>query len=230
MDYITLNNKKSTNITGLIIQELPPIIKPMIRTNVEEIDGRDGDIITKLGYSAYDKTVRIGLTRNYDIDEVIAYFNSEGIVTFSNEPDKYYKYTIIEQIDFNKLLRFKEADVTFHVQPFKYSTLEGEITTTSPLSIYNKGNIYSKPTLKVTGTGNVNIYLNGIQAFLIRMGSTSNTITIDCSQMEAYDNSSLRNRDITGEYDKFKLNVGSNEITFDGNITELSVNHYSRWL
>ena len=171
MDYITLNNKKSTNITGLIIQELPPIIKPMIRTNVEEIDGRDGDIITKLGYSAYDKTVRIGLTRNYDIDEVIAYFNSEGIVTFSNEPDKYYKYTIIEQIDFNKLLRFKEADVTFHVQPFKYSTLEGEITTTtSPLSIYNKGNIYSKPTLNVTGTGNVNIYLNGIQAFLIRMG------------------------------------------------------------
>ena len=49
-NYIILNGKKSTDINGLLIQSLPPISKPKIRTQIEEIDGRDGDIVTKLGY------------------------------------------------------------------------------------------------------------------------------------------------------------------------------------
>lgn len=133
MNYIELNGVKSNSITGLLIQSLPPISKPLIRTQVEEIDGRDGDIITKLGYSAYDKEIEIGLRGNFDVDDVIAYFDSEGIVTFSNEPDKYYHYQIIEQIDFERLVRFRTAKVTFHVQPFKYSTVEGAVTKDAQL-------------------------------------------------------------------------------------------------
>ena len=129
---ITLNGQESTEIAGLLIQELPPISKPLIRTEIEEIDGRDGDIVTPLGYSAYDKEITIGLYGNFDIDEIIAYFNSQGTVTFSNEPDKYYNYQIIDQIDFERLVRFRTATVTFHVQPFKYSTEETARTVTNP--------------------------------------------------------------------------------------------------
>lgn len=128
MDYIELNGVKSNTIKGLLIQSLPSISKPLQRAQIEEIDGRDGDIVTKLGYSAYDKTIVIGLHGDYDIDDAIQYFDSEGIVTFSNEPDKYYKYVILEQIDFEKLIRFKVATVTFHVQPFKYSAVENDFT------------------------------------------------------------------------------------------------------
>ena len=127
MNYIILNGIHSDYVPGLLIQTLPPISKPMVRTTVEEIDGRDGDIVTKLGYSAYDKSFEIGLYGNYDINEIIAYFNTEGTVVFSNEPDKYYKYQILDQIDFEKLIRFRTATVTMHVQPFKYSTTEGTI-------------------------------------------------------------------------------------------------------
>ena len=105
-NYIILNGVNSNTITGLLISTLPPITKPKIRTQTEEIDGRDGDIVTKLGYSAYDKEIEIGLYGNFDIDEVIAYFNSEGTVIFSNEPDKYYNYQILDQIDYEKLIRF----------------------------------------------------------------------------------------------------------------------------
>ena len=82
-DYIILNGVNSNTITGLLISTLPPITKPKIRTQTEEIDGRDGDIVTTLGYSAYDKEIEIGLYGDFDIDDVIAYFNSEGTVTFS---------------------------------------------------------------------------------------------------------------------------------------------------
>lgn len=130
-DYIILNGVNSNTITGLLISTLPPITKPKIRTQTEEIDGRDGDIITKLGYSAYDKEIEIGLYGDFDIDDVIAYFNSEGTVTFSNEPDKFYNYQILDQIDYEKLIRFKKAKVKMHVQPFKYPLEETPVEITN---------------------------------------------------------------------------------------------------
>ena len=128
-NYIVLNGQSSNEITGLLIQSLPAITKPKIRTQVEEIDGRDGDIITKLGYSAYDKEISIGLYGNYDVDDVIAYFtdNQSGKVTFSDEPDKYYYYEILDQVDFERLIRYRTATVTLHCQPFKYSISEEKI-------------------------------------------------------------------------------------------------------
>lgn len=151
MNYVILNGTKSTTIKGLLISSLPPISKPLMRTEIEEIDGRDGDIVTNLGYAAYDKAITIGLYNDFDIDEIIAFFNSQGTVTFSNEPDKYYNYQIIDQIDFERLIRFRTATVTFHVQPFKYSLIETEkdlIIESNLLSVPN----FSKTTSGVTLT------------------------------------------------------------------------------
>ena len=128
--YILINGVDSRTITGLLITELPPISKPLQRTLVETVDGRDGDIVTPLGFSAYDKPCKIALTRGYDINNVIKFFNSEGAVTFSNEADKHYKFAIYDQIDFERLIRFKTATVNFHVQPFKYPLAVSSVALT----------------------------------------------------------------------------------------------------
>ena len=70
-NYVIQNGKDSRYIKGLLIQELPPITKPLMRTSIEQIDGRDGDVITRLGYSAYNKKMKIGLFGEYDIDDII---------------------------------------------------------------------------------------------------------------------------------------------------------------
>lgn len=129
MNKIIWKDIDSSTIKGLLICELPPITKPKMRVQETAIDGVDGSIIEELGYETYDKSIRIGLTRNFDIDEVIKYFTGEGNVVFSNEPNKYYKAKIIEQIDYTRLLRFREATVTFRVQPFKYEYQEEEQAT-----------------------------------------------------------------------------------------------------
>lgn len=360
VNYCILNGVKSNTVKGLLIQSLPMISKPLIRTEIEEIDGRDGDIVTPLGYSAYDKEMVIGLYGDYDIDDVIAFFDSEGQVTFSNEPDKYYNYQIIEQIDFERLIRFKTATVTFHVQPFKYSAVDqiitksnqllslndwtltkngvtltvsdGEITVNgtasvatefyvpinrltleagsytlnayaegdnaqsvairlildSPsnansfggkpvylqadntvniqatltnnqdytylwfyvlpsvainitasvnvgndnfesLSVYNRGNTASKPNITVYGDGVVNLSLNGNDIFVLNIGD-SEYITIDVAEMNAYNGGTFMNRQVTGDYDNLVLNKGTNIISWSGNVTEITVENYSRWI
>ena len=234
--YIILNNIDSRTISGLLISSLAPISKPLVRTQVETVDGRSGDIVTPLGFSAYDKVIKIGLTYNYDIDEIIEYFNSSGVVIFSNEPDKYYRYAIYEQIDFERLIRFKTAEVTLHVQPFKYPVNEQPQTfeiSSSPatVSIYNAGNIYARPIITITATGDVALSLNGSEILNIAFGDTAQTIIINCEELNAYDSQNiLLNRLVTGNYDNIKLNKGSNEIGLTGNVTALTINKYSRWI
>lgn len=237
MNSLILNGISSTTIQGLLIQNLPPITKPKIRAEAEEIDGRDGDIITLLGYGAYDKEFQIGLYSQFDIDQIIEYFNSSGIVTFSNEPDKYYNYQILEQIDFERLLRFRTATVKMHVQPFKYSVADNSQTYsisqgTTSVTIRNVGNIYSKPLLTITGSGTINLYLNSVQVFTLNLGATDTVIAIDITNMNAYNPSTndFLNRLVTGNYDNFRLAVGKNTISWTGSITQIQIQNYSRWI
>ena len=235
-DYIILNGVNSNTITGLLISTLPPITKPKQRTQIEEINGRDGDIVTTLGYSAYDKEIQIGLYGDFDIEDVITFFNGSGTVIFSNEEDKYYNYQIIDQIDYEKLIRFKTAKVKMHVQPFKYSAVEGTrtftITNEEEITINNSGNYVSKPVVTINGTGTINLEVNGYEVLVINLGDSANTVTIDTANMEAYNQNTgeLMNRDVTGDYDNLYLNAGSNTISWTGTITQIQITNYSRWL
>ena len=235
--YIIINGKSSMEVSGLLITELPPITKPQMRVTAEEIDGRDGDVVTELGFSAYDKPIKIGLHGDFDLDEIIDFFNQSGKVTFSNEPDKFYNFAQYDAIDFEKLIRFKTADVSFHVQPFKYSVSEGEKTfnfsssvTTGELSIRNNGNYMSRPTFKLTGSGTVNLSINGIEVMVLDM-SQNPVIILNSSEMNAYNpDNLLMNRNVTGNYDNLVLKAGKNTISYVGTVTEIAVNNYSRWL
>ena len=355
INYIELNGEKSTNVKGLIIQSLPPISKPKMRTSIATIDGRDGDVVTKLGYSAYDKELSIGLHGDFDIDDAIAFFDSEGEVVFGNEPDKYYRYQILDQIDFERLVRFRTAKVKMHVQPFKHDavdrtfyivnqflhiqdstaskfgitvtssdgsirvsgratndvdievpiesmSLSGSYTLTASASgsaagcalrlidgspsrsfggsymelknngdstmtatadsnaeydalwldikagtsvnftlsvtmasdsfneiaLTNRGNVVSRPTVTVYGSGNVELAINAVTvlSFSIEGGS----ITIDAEEMNAYHGNALMNRRVTGDYSDLRLNVGENVISWRGDVTGIRVEDFSRWL
>lgn len=355
INYIELNGEKSTNVKGLMIQSLPPITKPKMRTSVETIDGRDGDIVTRLGYSAYDKEVGVGLHGDFDIDDAISFFDSEGEVVFGNEPDKYYRYQILDQIDFERLVRFRTATVKMHVQPFKYDavdrvfdianqflhvkdsttskfgitvtssggsirvsgmatsdvdievpvermSLSGSYTLTATASgsaagcalrlidgspsrsfggtymelksdgdstmtatadpnaeydalwldiragtsvdftlgvtiasnsfnriaLTNRGNVISRPTVTVYGSGNVELAVNAVT--VLSLSVESGSITIDAEEMNAFHGDTLMNRHVTGDYADLALKVGENVLSWNGDVTGIRVEDFSRWL
>lgn len=235
--YIIINGQSSMGVNGLIVSTLPPVSKPAMRVEAEEIDGRDGDIVTQLGFSAYDKEIDIGLCDNFDINAVISFFNQSGKITFSNEPDKYYKFAQYNGIDFEKLVRYKTAKVAFHVQPFKYALNQSEQTfnfditdTSGELTITNSGNYISKPTIKLTGAGTVNLSINGIEVMTIDM-SENPVIILNASEMNAYaPDTSLMNRNVTGNYENLVLATGINTISYTGTLSQIAIDNYSRWL
>lgn len=229
-NYIIQNGINSQLIDGLLISELPPITKPLMRTQTEEIDGRDGDITIPLGYSAYDKEMIIGLYGYYDIDKVIQYFSSSGEVTFSNEPDKVYKYDIFQPVDFERLAHFRTATVTYHVQPFKMSAIEGVISLQNgetSLLVVNHGNVKSKPVITLYGQGLCVLKLNGVS---VLTANVNGYLTVDVENMEAYKGNVLYNRSVSGDYDDLTLPVGKSVITWAGNLTGLEIKNYSRWI
>lgn len=235
--YVIINGKSSKEIKGLLVTALPPISKAKMRVSAQEIDGRSGDIVTELGFSAYDKEISVGLHDDYDVDEVISFFNQSGKITFSNEPDKYYLFAQYNGIDFEKLLRYKTANVAFHCQPFKYSGSEGvrefdfsSEASSGELYIRNNGNYISKPTITLTGSGTVNLAINDITLMAVNM-STYHTIIIDSADMNAYDTDGLlRNRQITGDIDHVALISGKNKISYTGTVTKITIENQSRWL
>lgn len=234
--YIILNGVSSYGIDGLLITSLPSISKPAMRYDAEEIDGRAGDIVTALGYKAYDKSVGVGLSGEFNIDKVIEFFASSGMVTFSSEPDKYYRYQVLDAIDFERLVRYRTATVKMHVQPYKYSNVERpKVWTFSEQSksvkVINSGNTKSCPTITIAGSGSIGLYLNGTQVLAISMPD-SGSLRIDVEGMNAYSGSSdnLANRLVMGDYSSLALSVGSNTLSWVGNVTELRVDHYSRWI
>ena len=231
MNYIIWNNKDSRDINGLLICELPPIRKPNMRVKETVIDGVDGSFIEELGYESYDKSITVGLKIGADVDEIIEYFTGNGEIIFSNEPNKYYIARIVKGIDYTRLLRYRKATITFRVQPFKYDYLEIERYATSErqsMIIENIGNYTSKPLITITGSGIVELSVNGTAICRYEFPSGKDTVILDSEKQDAYLGSMLKNRNMKGEFPVFEK--GNNTLSWSGTIESIQIKRYSRWL
>lgn len=234
MNSIIWRGVSSTTIKGLLICELPPITKPEMRIAETVVDGRDGSIIEELGYSAYEKTIVIGLYGNFDIDKVIKYFTGEGDIVFSNEPDKVYRAKISGRIDYTRLLRYRQASITFKVQPFKYKYNEylREIQeadfNAGYMEVFNEGLEDSKPLMVLKGSGTVEISVNGIAMFSYTFPDGENEVYIDSEKEDAYLGNVLKNRNMNGEFPILKPKT--NKIEWYPDIESISILPRSRWL
>lgn len=228
--HVIINGVSSESLQGVQILSLPPITKPRMRTSIATIDGRPGDIVTRLGYEAYNRKIEVLLHHNYDINEIVAFFNSSGTITFSNEPDMVYTFETIDAFSFERAVRFKTGTVTFHVQPYKLSKTEQPQTfSASPAKVINQGNVESAPTLSIAGSGTVTVSLDGYLALTITM-PPEGEITIDSAELDAYSQGNLANRSVSGDYNDIKMSPGLHSLSWTGTVTSVTMRNISRWI
>ena len=98
----------------------------------------------------------------------------------------------------------------------------------SEISLTNRGNVVSRPTVTVYGSGNVELAINAVT--VLSFSIDDGYITIDAEEMNAYHGDALMNRHVTGDYADLRLNVGENVISWRGDVTGIRVEDFSRWL
>lgn len=217
--YFIFKNVSSKDM-GILVNELPLVIKVNRDMNKIPIPGRDGFLTEDFGtYSGTIKSCECTLLDIDLVDQVLAWLDGSGEVIFSNQPDRIYQGSIINQIPFSRIIeQWYKFIVIFDCQPFPLMENNQDVTLTVAGNIYNSGAYKSKPVIKIYGTGAINLTIN---SKVINLTNVSEYVTIDSNLMDSYKDTLLRNGDMVGEFPEFI--VGENTISWTGTVTSVVI-------
>lgn len=239
MKHFLIFNNVDTRDLGVHIEELPIVARAERMVEFVVVQGRNGYLTNDFNsYKPIDYDVTFKIKDVNKINQIKKVFNGQGILKLSNQPNVYYKATIINQIDFTRVIRtYQECLISFKLQPFGYLIDNNSMTITSEDTIENIGNVYSQPTIKVfvnrtqVNGGNGNIYVN--EETIALKDVDSGELVIDCELEECYrlGNDGLyinMSQHMIGEY--ICLEIGDNTIGFDGAVTKIEITPNFRYL
>ena len=228
--YFIFNGKNSLDM-GIIVTSMPDTYKPTRRVSTKEIPGRNGVLHVDDGtYENYNKVVECAIIERANIDDICAWLDGSGTVIFSTEQDKVYHVRIDNQISVGKMLQyFQKFQVTFDTFPFKYSVNAADdcVVLTKPKVLRNKGTVYSEPQIKIYGSGNITLTINGMS---YGIAGLSDSVVIDSEMMEILDGSVTYTPPSLDQYLFPRFEVGNNDIKWSGNVQSIEINPRWRWL
>lgn len=203
----------------LIINKLPNVIKAAKDITKTEVQGRDGFLTQDNGsYKSVVKSVECTMKDLERIDFICSWLTGSGEVTFSNEPTKVYKATIINQIEFERVVAtFHSFIIQFECQPHKYDIDNELITLLTSGSVYNAGTT-CKPIIKIYGTGAIDLTINST---IINLTNVDGYVTIDSDLIDCYKDAELKNNYMNGDFPE--LVNGTNNISWTGSVSRIEI-------
>lgn len=207
--------------------------RPVIPTAKKKIEvipvpGRDGDLIKFLGYEDVPLPIDFNILeeRNIkpDIRMIKAWFMNKSILSFSDDPEYFRKIKNIEIGDIANEDEFHGFfTVNFLFDPFEYKVTTKEEYTAGPITMNNPGTVESKPLIRILGSGDVTLTVNGKG---ITLRDLVDEIVLDCDLEEAYKGLTTNmNNNMSGDFPVFE--VGENTISFEGNVSKIEID--GRW-
>ena len=218
-----------------LIEELPVVPSAELKQELIEIDGRHGFLTNSQdAYSPIEINIELKLYNKSDIQKIRNIFRGSGNLILSNQEDRYYKATVISQIEFDRVVRQNHSVVvTFKLQPHAYelddNTIELMSTSTSYM-LTNNTNATSQPEITIYGTGNAILTIGNET---VNIKNINNHIILDYELQEAYriinGSPSNANTDVNCDYDEIQM--GDTLIKWSGSgITKIKINPRWRYL
>jgi phage-related protein len=134
--------------------------------------------------------------------------------------DGFYLASVIEGWEYERNYSTYHFTVKFKVDPFFYYNA-GQIKKTyitQPLTLYNNGNIYSEPYIKINGSGNITLTINSQE---LSFTGIDDYIEIDSSLLIAYKDTLNQGSKMEGDFPIF--DIGKNVISWTGNVTSIEI-------
>lgn len=222
-----LDNVKDSDF-GLVIQDFPVI--PTSSEKIEYIDVpyRNGPLTKISGYEKRDYEVLFTLADTSNIKSSVrkakAFFLNRQKLSFDDDVGFYQEVLNIDIGDIERqVVDVGYFTVMFSVSPFDYAVTSSQSFNTSPISLTNIGTFESNPLIKITGTGNVVLTVNGASC---QFKDLTAGVILDCQLKEAYWGSTLSmNSKMSGDFPVFK--IGKNTISYSGSVTKVEID--GRW-
>ncbi|GAA0825249.1 phage tail family protein [Clostridium tertium] len=219
-DYIILNNESSFK-NNIVVVELPSVSIPKERIEEIEVLGLDGNLTISDGtYEPIIKKCKLYYEGN-TYDALVEFLKNSGTVIFSNVPDRFYYYKIINEIPLREIIEnsWYEFEVTFKCQPFGYALNNDPVIIENKNTIiYNSGTYYAKPKITIYGNGDINLFIGDEQ---ITLKDIKEYITVDTNKLRTYKDTIRQNHKKIGNYPI--LQKGENNITWDGYISKIEI-------
>lgn len=198
--------------------------KASLTYNEIYIEGKDGLDYEILNYNNYEKNVTMFLRDTSKLDQVLSWLNGKGEFRYNGKKTIAYFLDAVETSDlFEKAYKIK---CRFIRHPFWYSTNDDFIPVDD--IIYNEGTIYSKPIIKIKGTGQVDMSINDVR-FKYSFDNDQE-VHIDCLNMSEEYNGSQKSQNIEIGFNYPILYPGENRITIHSGNVEIYVKRKDAWL
>ena len=209
-------NGISADYMEIKVVSLPPVSLSQENVNEIEIEGRDGNLTEMLGYRTTTKTIEADYLGE-DTYNILNWLRGSGEVIFGNDAEFYYKARINNIIPMEQILKnMHNFPIEFRCQPFKYYNVgKRKINITNGITLNNFGNKEALPYLRVYGTGNITVNING-RTFTISKLTGSIGIISEIQEVEEGKGNLM-----DGDFPY--LDIGKNTITYSGNVTKLEI-------
>lgn len=156
--------------------------------------------------------------------ELSDWLGAKGYQDFEKSWDSDYLYraAFLETFELDEVIsQFGRVQLAFLLHPIKYLKSEQkEITISNDQTITNKGNVPSNPLIRLTGSGDTTITINGRQT---KLKGIQGELIWDTERKLVYKGNFTSQWDKivaeSGQYNTPYLDTGNNTITFTGNFT-----------
>jgi phage-related protein len=219
-------NKTSTEMKVIVEEETEFLAKAPQKTEIIEIDGRDGAIFNELGYGVVERPIKIQILDDTKFDDILGWLNGEGTFEYNNRVTTARFYNEIEP---KREANIKVASFNFIRDPFWYKATDNYVTVTTKVT--NEGNIASRPIIKLEKgeDESIDVTIGGVR-FTYTFLTDDTYVEIDCEEMTATYNGLLRNRQLSIGYNFPLLPVGESTVTIHSGDATVKVKKKDRWL
>lgn len=237
MSSFIFNGHNSEEL-GLMVTQ--PIIRPSWAAEYNELTAAGGirKVMQKMntfGNASFSIETYLDDASQENIRKVYGALSGSGKLVVSTAPDEYLDVIISPISPVPAAFLAAEISVQLTARPFAYAVSPTIVDLTGAASyaeIENKGTVFSAPEIRLKGSGDVTINVNGAE-FIIKIPSDLNSkeIIIDCDSQVAYymDGNSMIS--VTHRtYNNFPLlHEGKNYVKYDGTVSEMKCNVRERW-